>query len=327
MDTCPITARSLERHYKVDADQLEKQYKYHLSDYSIWAQKDHAQDWLLFPENIGPYLSLDETSLSDGELYTILTNKQAKGKKGCLVAMIKGTNSDDIISILEKLPQSSQNSVLEITLDMANSMRKIAKSCFPKALITTDRFHVQKLCQEALQKMRIEYRWEALDQEILEQDLAKASGIKYKPTTLENGDSPKQLLARSRYLLFKSCDKWTVSQKTRANLLFDRYPKLKEAYNLTHALRMIYNNSKSKAGARLNLAKWYKKVEESGFKTFGTIVKTIYNNYEEILNFFVNRATNASAESFNAKIKSFRANLRGVSDINFFLFRLAKIYA
>ena len=90
---------------------------------------------------------------------------------------------------------------------------------------------------------------------------------------------------------------------------------------------MIYNNSKSKAGARLNLAKWYKKVEESGFKTFRTIVKTIYNNYEEILNFFVNRATNASAESFNAKIKSFRANLRGVSDINFFLFRLAKIYA
>lgn len=89
---------------------------------------------------------------------------------------------------------------------------------------------------------------------------------------------------------------------------------------------MIYNNSKSKAGVRLNLAKWYKKVEEYGFKTFRTIVKTIYNNYEEILNFFVNRAANASAESFNAKIKSFRANLRGVSDINFFLFRLAKIY-
>ena len=58
-----------------------------------------------------------------------------------------------------------------------------------------------------------------------------------------------------------------------------------------------------------------------------TIVKTVYNNYDEILNFFVNRSTNASAESFNAKIKSFRASLRGVSDINFFLFRLAKIYA
>jgi transposase len=42
-------------------------------------------------------------------------------------------------------------------------------------------------------------------------------------------------------------------------------------------------------------------------------------HHEEILNFFVNRSTNASAESFNAKIKAFRASLRGVVDIKFFL--------
>ena len=327
MDTYPITVHSLERHYKVNADQLDKQYKHHLSDYSSWDQKNHAQEWLLFPDNIGPYLSLDETSLSDGELYTILTNKQAKGRRGCLVAMVKGTKAEDIIDVFEKLSDDALDSVREITLDMANSMRKIAKRCFPKALITTDRFHVQKLCLDALQKMRIEYRWEALDKANQEQDLAKENGNKYIPELLENGDSPKQLLARSRYLLFKSYEKWTASQKDRGNLLFSRYPKLKEAYDLTHALRMIYNNSKSKDGARLNLAKWYERVEKSGFKTFRTIVKTIYNNYDEILNFFVNRATNASAESFNAKIKAFRASLRGVNDVNFFLFRLTKIYA
>ena len=43
--------------------------------------------------------------------------------------------------------------------------------------------------------------------------------------------------------------------------------------------------------------------------------------------FFDNRATNASAESFNCKIKTFRAQLRGVSDIKYFLYRLTKIYA
>ncbi|MGA5621838.1 transposase [Pedobacter suwonensis] len=46
-----------------------------------------------------------------------------------------------------------------------------------------------------------------------------------------------------------------------------------------------------------------------------------------MLNFFINRSTNASAESFNAKIKAFRATSRGVRDIKFFLFRLSKIYA
>ena len=50
-------------------------------------------------------------------------------------------------------------------------------------------------------------------------------------------------------------------------------------------------------------------------------------NYIDILNIFDNRSTNASAESFNAKIKNFRAQLRGISDIKYFLFRLQKIYA
>ena len=46
----------------------------------------------------------------------------------------------------------------------------------------------------------------------------------------------------------------------------------------------------------------------------------------EILNYFVNRSTNAAAESINAKIKQFRAQLRGIIDKKF-LFRLTKIYA
>ena len=47
------------------------------------------------------------------------------------------------------------------------------------------------------------------------------------------------------------------------------------------------------------------------------------NNYQTILNYFDNRYTNASAESFNAKVKAFRAQFRGVRDIP----RLAKIFA
>ena len=45
-----------------------------------------------------------------------------------------------------------------------------------------------------------------------------------------------------------------------------------------------------------------------------------------MLNCFVNRATNAFAESFNAEIKAFRATLRGVAAIKLFMFRLSNIY-
>ena len=81
-----------------------------------------------------------------------------------------------------------------------------------------------------------------------------------------------------------------------------------------------------KDAARLSLAKVTIKTQIAYFKSFNTISATEYTHYEETLSFLTNRSTNASAESFNAKIKAFRASLRGVVDIKLFLFRLANIY-
>jgi len=54
-------------------------------------------------EKIGEYLSLHEICLSNGELYTILTNKAAHGKKASIVAIVKGTKAEDVIDILKKI--------------------------------------------------------------------------------------------------------------------------------------------------------------------------------------------------------------------------------
>lgn len=327
MDTYPIHSHSLEKFYYIDGEQLGRHYKERLSGYGTWDQKEHADKWLLYPENIGTNISIDETSVSNGELYTIVTNKAAKGNKGCLIAIIEGTSSEQVIEALERIPEEVRNQVEEVTLDMADSMRKIVRSCFPKAIRVIDRFHVQKLALDALQEMRIAHRWDAINEETNAKEEAKLSNTKYQPILFRNGDTAKQLLARSRYLLFKSPEKWTESQQFRAEILFEQYPDLQQAHSLTHSLRMIYAKNTIKAAARLSLARWYNKVGESGFKSFNTIAGTIYEHYDEILNFFENRSTNASAESFNAKIKAFRASLRGVIDIKFFLFRLTKIYA
>lgn len=154
---------------------------------------------MLFAKNIGKRLSIDETSLSNGELYTILTNKAAKGKKGAIVAMVAGTKADAVIAIIEKIPLKQRNQVMEITLDMAGNMELIAKKCFPNATRVTDRFHVQKLATEALQEIRIKYRWQAIDQENEAIEVAKKNKKRFEPEVLTNGDTLKQLLARSRY--------------------------------------------------------------------------------------------------------------------------------
>ncbi len=326
MDNYPISSNSLEKFFYVDGDQLGQQYKEFLSSYKTWDQKEHAQEWILFPNNVGPYLSIDETSLSNGELYTILTNKAGKGRKGTLVAMIEGTESVNVIAVLDRIPEKVRALVKEVTLDMAGSMNKIVKHCFPKASLVIDRFHVQKLAYDAIQEMRIAHRWDAINQETNDIENAKLNKEKYIAPVFSNGDTRKQLLARSRYLLFKSGDKWTQKQKARAEILFTQYPDIKKAYSLTHSLRMIFSHTTVKGIAYTKLAKWFNDVTDSEFKSFNTISATIYVHYANILNFFDNRSTNASAESFNAKIKAFRATQRGVTDIPFFLFRLSKIY-
>ncbi len=282
---------------------------------------------MIFPENIGPHLSLDETCLSQGELYTILTNKAAKGKKGTVVAILKGTQSDYIIPLLERIPWYLRKRVQEITLDLAGSMSLIVKRCFPHARMVIDRFHVQQLATEALQEIRIHHRWQAIeaDNEAIEQ--SRKNNRPHIPELLNNGETLKQMLARSRYLLYKSEHNWTVEQHRRAEILFTLYPDIKKAYNLSQKLSWIYSNTTDKIYALTRLAKWHEDVAQAGFKTFNTISRTIELNYKKILNYFNNRSTNASAESFNAKIKGFRAQYRGVVDINFFLFRLTKLYA
>ncbi|MGL5979307.1 MAG: ISAon1 family transposase, partial [Phocaeicola sp.] len=214
--SCAVVAKQ----YKLDAEQLQRQYKEHLSNFNAWKQKSHATDYILYKSNMGPNLSIDETSLSNGELYTVLTNRDRRTGDKCLIAMINGTKSDTIREVLLKIPEVSRRKVREITVDMAANMHHAIKRSFPKADITVDRFHVQKLALEGVQKIRVDKRWEALDLENQGMSKAKEQGESYKPEEFENGDTLKQLLARSRYLLFKSREKWNDVQKQRGKILF-----------------------------------------------------------------------------------------------------------
>lgn len=327
MDTSPVTCRTLEDFYHIESSTFEKQYKDIFSGYRTWTELDHADKWLVYPENIGPNLAIDETSLSGGDLYTIVTNRDRHGRERCIVAVVAGTKAETVVSALRHIPWSLLRSVEEITLDLSDSMRKIVRQCFPNASRVIDRFHIQKLACDAVQEMRIKFRWDAIQEANDEMEEAKGKGLEYSPKRYENGDTKKELLARSRYLLFKSTDKWTESQKLRAHILFAEYPELRKAYGLSHSLRMIFSKNTIKDAARLSMAKWYNKVEEAGFHSFNVIAATFYEHYDDILNFYKKRSSNAAAESFNAKIKQFRTALRGVVDEKFFLFRLTKIYA
>ena len=96
-------------------------------------------------------------------------------------------------------------------------------------------------------------------------------------------------------------------------MLFKLYPYLETAYKHTLEFRSIYENT-DKLIAQERFDKWIEDTFEEKLETFYTTANTVKAHFNNILNFFDNRNTNANAESFNAKIKLFRANLRGVTD-------------
>jgi len=281
---------------------------------------------MVFPENMGTSLALDETSLQGGELYTILTNKAAHGKKGSIVAIIKGTKGADITSALSLIPVTLKMKVKEVTVDLANTMDWVCRSNFMNAVHTADRFHVQCLVTDGVQEIRIRLRKEAREEENKNIIEAKKAKQPYHALELSNGDTIPQLLARSRYLLYKSKDTWTGSQWERASLLFKLFPILKTAYVLSQSFRAFFQCT-TQTSATESLNKWYDAIKEAHLPEMTASAHTIHAHEGRIMNYFMNRETNASAESFNAKIKGFRALLRGIRDLDFFLFRLKNLYA
>ena len=139
-----MTCRTLETFYHINGHLFEKQYKESLSGFRDWEQLEHAEEWLLFAENIGPRLAIDETSLSNGELYTFVTNRDAHTREQSLVAVVSGTKSEDIIDVLKMIDQDKLNMVEEVTLDLSDSMRKAVRTIFPRANRVIDCFHIQK---------------------------------------------------------------------------------------------------------------------------------------------------------------------------------------
>lgn len=339
IESTPISISTLAARNGLKGQTLRKQYKEKISGYRNWNQLEHAEEYMLYPENLGSDMSLDETCLSNGDVYTILTNKAAHGGKGTVAAMIRGVATDVVSSVLKKIPLSKRLKVKTVTTDLSSAMMLTVRKTFPGATLINDRFHVQQLISEAVDQLRIRHRWEVLEAEnkAIREHRARRKAAKTKeereligqwePERMDNGETLPQIMARSRHIVLKHESNWNEQQRQRAKILFAKFPDLETAYNLFLKLVEIFNKKSTPAVARLNLAKWYNDVEAFGDNQFNKVLETFENHNTTIINYFEQRLTNASAESFNAKIKAFRTQFRGVGDIKFFMFRLATLYS
>lgn len=276
---------------------------------------------VLKPENFGEQMAVDEKMI-DQEFYTVLTNRQT-GK----IAMLAETLTvKDLNKLIDKVGEAKEQ-VKIITSDLSPTYEKFCEQSFPRAMMVADKFHVVKHIIEAVQTLRLRLKQE----EIAKLPTTKKERKEYeKQTRLINGESRIELLTRSRYVLFKRPADWTASQQRRANLLFETFPQLRAAYELTLQIRMWLdkeNLNKYPWQIEQQLIHWYDCAEQAKLPEVENLIRIIGSNEEKIMNYFKTGKTNAKAEAMNSKIQRFIAANYGVRDKGFFLYRLAHYFS
>jgi hypothetical protein len=334
VDEQPVNFSTIGRFIQVPGKTLYHWYRQRLSGYveavkeGTWGKdnfigrdKKEKTVAVLKEENFGEEMSIDEKMI-DEEFYTVMTNRQT-GKIALLAETIHG---DELTGLMNKIPAAKEK-VKEITLDMSPSYEKFCRENFPNAIQITDKFHVVKHTVEAVQSLRI--RLKQQEQNALPTS-AKERRKKENETRLPNGETRVEMLTRSRYLLYKMKDKWTPHQQQRAALLFETFPVLKTAYELTQQLRSWLdktNVGKPLPQMEAQLIQWYNKADQSKIPEIDNLSRLISVHEEKIMNYFLKGKTNAKAEKMNSKMQQFITANYGIRDKDFFLYRLAKYYS
>lgn len=179
--------------------------------------------------------------------------------------------------------------------DMWDAYHAAAAAKLPNARQTVDRFHVMKNLTEAITKAR------------------RAIQKKADETT-------QAILKGCRWLLVKNAENLTPDEAARLQTMLAASPELKQCYALKEAFRMWFNQAQERAVAEAKLAEWVTQVQVSGLKALQTLLQTLTNWRERILNYFVGRHSNGFAEGVNLKIKLI--NRRGFGYRNFTNLRL-----
>lgn len=303
--------------------------------------KKHIRVPILKVENFGEDMAIDEKQIGE-EMHTVITNRNT-GKIAVLAASVKAS---ELIRLLPDFEHKGFE-VKSITRDLSQSYDWFTRQVFCNSRHIADKFHIIKHLMDACQDVRVRYRQEQLSEKRIKYEAHKireaerkkqckinAETYQLKPFTYHekrasNGETLLELLARSRYLLYKYSDDWTENQRERAEALFEMYPPIKRSYLLACEFRNWYkkeNIGKQKTEMEKNLQRWYDNVEKSGIVEMENFKSLVERNQGIIINYFIKGETNAIAECINSKIQRFITINQGTRDREFFYFRLANFF-
>jgi transposase len=177
--------------------------------------------------------------------------------------------------------------IKNVTSDMSLAFEKGVKRELENASIIIDKFHVVKAFNDALNK------------------------------TLRDDIKAGYAFKKSKYIWAKNSDNLTEKQAERFKAMNRQHSKTAKAYQMKIAMQEIYAlTDKPEAAERLTkLVSWMKRSRNEHMKK---VANTILNHWDNILNYFDNRLTNAILEGINNIIQNIKHTARGFRNYDYF---------
>ena len=240
-------------------------------------------------------LGLDEIALKKGhrDFVVIVTARLADGRL-VLLGVLPDRKKDTVVKFLRTIPATLQRTIQTVCCDMYEAYTEAVREELPAAQLVIDRFHVAEHYHAAADKLR--------KQELkrLKRTLSEANYQALKGSMWAFRKKPADLKPEEREVL---------------NRLFGYAPRLEQAYQLREQLTTIFEERISKTIAKIKIQAWIKRVEKSGLKCFDDFLKTLVNWWEEITNYFVNRANSGFVEGLNNKLKVLKRRCYGLFNV------------
>ncbi|HBE35391.1 MAG TPA: ISL3 family transposase [Cyanobacteria bacterium UBA11368] len=226
---------------------------------------------------------MDEISQRKG--YRHFITMVANAETGNLLEVIDSHQQEEIIEALKQQPLEIREKVEEVSVDMWAGFPKVIAEVFPNAVVVIDRFHVMKLVNQRLNKLR------------------QIVGIKAQG---------------SRFLLLKNSSDLTELETQKLEQILAQSPCLRIAYEMKEELREIYQTSQTVKTGLIRMKKWL----ATAIVLYGKVARTIRSHLEGICNYFISRTTSGVMEGINNKAKLIMRQGYGFTNFESFRARL-----
>lgn len=251
--------------------------------FNHWISKAVSKDDVSRVRQVG----IDETSSRKGHNY-VTVGIDIETRR--VIHAGEGKDANSVTEMKQSLEQKGLDisQVKQVCIDMSPAFISGVMDNFPSSEITFDRFHVKKLLNEAVDKVRQQER------------------------------TGNELLKNHKYTFLKNYENLSSKKKGELEYLTMMYPRLGEAYRLKVMFDDFWDNPNVEE-AQGYLAFWCDYAIETKIQPLTEFVKTVKAHWSGIVNYLKSRITAGVIEGINNKIQLAKRRARGYRNINNFI--------